>query len=1246
MRNTIARFICFLLLLSGHSSLAQTNIWSASNFSFNNDNVALENMSAATAVTFASSGVRATDIISFPSAFRFQYGTQSYSEFSLSAYGMMKFGNKFRYNAYSLEDTVIVAFSNQSNLFSCSYKLVGTAPDRRLIIEWTGLYSGGNQTVKFQLWLYERGGRIEFVNQGLNAYAGTGYAIFCKNKIFGEKAFAGIDTQTPPAVPVINYTSIVTNVQAIPANSRYIFQPDTSKPRSPAISFRDLLPGCYTIDLVDSSTTERFLFLERTSGTNIETSKKYLSTTIGGQYSLYSQYETGMKPDSLYYYRGYVTNGFAFSDTTLVNLLTPMPMINGLKSIPGDYPSINTLLQDAVCKHIGPDLVIELQSNYSYAAEASEVRFKPSLINKHFTGITIRPAASATSLVITNSGAHPAFSIDSVTSVKFDGRAGGAGAVNHLRLVQEDGIYPAIAYMNNANHGSIRYMNVEGNYGNSFFALIFLGSTNPLVYNSAYSFAVSDMLIEHCKIGPPSGVVHRGIMIDGGENNTIRGNELFRFFKEAIYYKGGGHNNRIVSNRLYQPEHMPYIYNSTGANQLGIIAAESVNDNFFIDSNRIGGNTASWGAGSWQQTIGKQTGVIKVLNNAGFVHIRKNEIANVRFTGHNMALIETKGNSIIEGNKIGTADSLNSIYCTNGYMQAIFCSYGGDVLVQNNNISGLGSTSEGYLINGFRIDTLKIIGNDVGGSNMHNANGFVTSARGIEWGGTNWVEISNNNVRGISSSTLSVGGISGEWNYYTNFIQHGIIENNIVHHLDARRSVLGIFARFGSQYASRISGNAVYALHGRGISNATGADNPTKMTGIEVTTGTFAYDPSSVPCIINDNKVFALAYTTPSAYYIYPTKGIKAEGQSFAIYNNMINLGIDAKGNFTDSLEMQCIGIDVYSAKKAKIEHNSIYIGGKGKRDNRGIEFKSSNTPNVKDYYFTNNIIQIDRINTALGENKFYISGSGSPLQNVVANKNLWYSTDDPNINTKLQTWITECKCDSLSFVANPSYIKPVGDSSRVSLHLMNNSSADAAGMISYGSITADIDGDERNNLTPFDIGADAIDSCKPELEILSFTDTLYSIGSSDTVKYRVNTSHNMTVSVLYTIPVPGVTYTILGDSSIVFNNIPHSFRFRLVTESAGACFISDTTAERIIYVTNSPVPKTYSFLGSGDWSDPANWQNGDMPPSPLPFNGTILINPASGVCTVNIPFVLGIGSNLTVAPGKILLLNGNLTGY
>jgi hypothetical protein len=1432
MKTNLTLVLVAVLLLASGFSFGQTNAWNANTFKLSSDVASLEDMTGATTVTFPTTGTRSTDTIPFPAGFRFRFGLDTFSRYALNNYGWLRLGTTITSSFYSSQENIIVPFSNQASALACSYKLVGSAPYRRFIVEWSGFFLGPNQQVKFQLWLHETNGRIAVVHQGMSASSGSvSYYIFCRATISGQRSLASADVRVPPQTPLANYTSEVGNNEIIPANTRYTFQPDTTKPIRPGVNFSNIQPGCFTVNIKDSSATESIFVLEKKLNNGSYTlSRRAFSTTVATTGTLYPFSETTGKPDSLFTYRAFATNGFINSDTTVTTLLTPSPLINGTKTIPGDYASINALLQDAACKHIGPNLVIELQPSYSFAAEGGVVRFRPLLAHGSLQSITIRPAAAATALLLNNTAAYPLIMVDSVPNVWIDGRASGSGSTNHLTMRQGDQYQPAIAFVNNASGGGVRYANIEGNSKSITDGLLYLGNRDPLNFGVNYFNGANNITIANCKIGPTSGFTYRGVAIESGHSNTIRENEFFRFFKDAISYTEGGSNSRIIKNRLYQPEPMPAQDGFSSSSSQGAIVLTNMQTNIVVDSNRLGGSAAIWGSGSWQQNIAASSNgyalIRLTLEPEATAFIRHNELANLNTTSNNFlhAILAKGGRHWIEGNKIGTADSLGSI-ASAYHIVCIYPYQAKQVTLRNNFIGGITGNGDGLLLRVSSVDSVFIMGNNVGGRAAYQANRFSNYASGIETSGLKYLVIKNNEVQGLTSDNLSALGITHEWNAVTGLTTYAIVDSNQVHHLDARRMLLGIFMRVNTERDNSVSYNRVYALRGRGPSTFTGADNPTAITGVSVSARESTFNvPSKDTGIVymQNNLVHSLAYNTPSRSYNYPVTGLSAEGLRFRIHNNMISLGINAAGMPSDSIEMACTGIDVYSAIKAEVEHNSIYIGGASQDINYGIKLKDVNyyTNGQKDYFVTNNLIQIDRRPTSISDVKYYISAINNASKNIVANKNSWYSNNDPNLATKRQQWINNCQCDSLNLVANPLYANPAGDSSNINLHLLPNNPTDSAGIPSVAPIAIDFDSELRQQHSPVDIGADAVTPCttgnssislspyqdkieicagttltlnatvtgsvtnwqwqknlnnipsatgpsytvttsgsyrlvgrtacgwiaspsvnittgitapykklvavtpapycdssnvlmkiehnhwslttlqykwyrnnvlipgittdtatirgirygdnisvqvtnptpcgnttvtdnlgffnvnpseRPKINILSLRDTLYSLNSNDTVKYNINLFGFGLPTVIYTSPVPGPMHSFVGDSLVVFSNVPYTFSFRLsIGNPALLCQFPDTTVVKTIFVSNSAVPKTYIFNGVGNWSDPANWSNGEIPPSPLPFNGTILIN--SGVCTLNVPFTVGIGGQLTVATGATLIVQGNLT--
>ncbi|MFM2358524.1 MAG: hypothetical protein RLY16_517, partial [Bacteroidota bacterium] len=71
----------------------------------------------------------------------------------------------------------------------------------------------------------------------------------------------------------------------------------------------------------------------------------------------------------------------------------------------------------------------------------------------------------------------------------------------------------------------------------------------------------------------------------------------------------------------------------------------------------------------------------------------------------------------------------------------------------------------------------------------------------------------------------------------------------------------------------------------------------------------------------------------------------------------------------------------------------------------------------------------------------------------------------------------------------------------------------------------------------------------------------------------------------------------------------------------------------------------TYTFNGNGNWSDPTNWLNNLVPPASLNLGSAIIIDPVvGGKCFLDISYTVSPGASLTVAAGKVMEMNGQLT--
>jgi hypothetical protein len=62
-----------------------------------------------------------------------------------------------------------------------------------------------------------------------------------------------------------------------------------------------------------------------------------------------------------------------------------------------------------------------------------------------------------------------------------------------------------------------------------------------------------------------------------------------------------------------------------------------------------------------------------------------------------------------------------------------------------------------------------------------------------------------------------------------------------------------------------------------------------------------------------------------------------------------------------------------------------------------------------------------------------------------------------------------------------------------------------------------------------------------------------------------------------------------------------------------------------------------------GNFNVGGNWMNTTPPPAMLQTGDEIVIDPESGECILNVPLTIMKGAKITVAPGKKLILKGNV---
>ena len=236
--------LVFLILAIGTNAFAVVN---ATTYPFTNTSgVALEDMTGATGFTGLTAGnIDDTASAVTPIGFTFSLDGTSYTQFSVNANALMRLGPTAASTAFAnslaggANDPKVVALwddlctSSAAGGGTVQYKLIGSAPNRKLVVEWKNMKnrtatctSVADNTLTFQVWLNENG-RTDFVYGSFGTVTGltysTGVATSATN-------YANVLASAAAGGATATYGTGVNNTQSaiIPAGERYSFIPPGS----------------------------------------------------------------------------------------------------------------------------------------------------------------------------------------------------------------------------------------------------------------------------------------------------------------------------------------------------------------------------------------------------------------------------------------------------------------------------------------------------------------------------------------------------------------------------------------------------------------------------------------------------------------------------------------------------------------------------------------------------------------------------------------------------------------------------------------------------------------------------------------------------------------------------------------------------------------------------------------------------------------------------------------------------------
>jgi hypothetical protein len=803
--------------------------------------------------------------------------------------------------------------------------------------------------------------------------------------------------------------------------------------------------------------------------------------------------------------------------------------ISGIKTVGptnADYTSISGALGALATNGINGDVFIELQSGYLSSVETFPIIIGEIPGANNTKTVTIRPELNATGLILTSNDLNTIY-LWSGKYIRFDGRPGGVGSTSELTIANINIAGRAVYFANDASNNIFRYCTItgvtasvtsgvvtfgtgttNGNDSNTIeYCALNAGATNPtyLIYSAGSTTNAniynSRNQIKNCNLINFGGSLAEAgaLKMNGGNTEwTISSNHIFQtaptvgVIAQIVYginlnvtanNTGNGHTitNNYIGGTAPFCGGSAWTSSSTGLStfkgidvNVGATVPALVQNNVINNFNWATASPQAANYGIWsgiwlaggaadikQNTIGSLTGSDSIV-------ISSSAHGNLTF---GIGSSSTTANSIIniQNNSIGSfkiSGTASGIGC--GFMGIYMSGTPGAASIYNvtdnkigsnipNNIISTNAATTVQSVMGINNNTaatnttvVNITGNKI--QNLHNNQFGTTFGQTIgirSSGGTN--NISNDTIINISNASPQIG-------------------------VTLNTSVIGIMLTSTAPQNHLVNKNLIY-----GLVNTNTTATATQVTGIY-----YAATSSIDGNIVSNNFIHSLSSksTEPTASII----GIDILNGKASYQSNIIRLGIDKIGIsiFTGYVIK---GINETGTGLNNFYHNSVYIGGSNIiQASNTYAFFSAATPavgrNIMNNIWVNNrsdvsagassnysVLLATRTNTTSNGNLYFTQGTSGKIGIIGATS---YAT--------FSDWVKQTAVfDGAGIYASPNFINATGDSSAINMHVQSPTPVERNG-VPITNVTADVDAETRNSLSPFDIGADAGNFTGPDL--------------------------------------------------------------------------------------------------------------------------------------------------------------------
>jgi len=538
-----------------------------------------------------------------PIGFEFWFDGAGYSTFSVESNGLIKLGNTVvtpepvNDMASVLNVPKITAYWDNltTGLNQVKYANDGTAPNRRLIVEW---YPNGKRV---QTWLWESG-KIEFVYGTAQTANANGYSIGIGNS---GTDFASVTTTAVILNSTVAYgTANNNNTLGIAQNTKFSFTPVA--PAAPTnLTFANITLNGMQLNWTDASNELGYVIYKSIDNVNF---------TLAGQVAadVTSFDATGLNPGMIYYWKVCSFKEVLSTPLTGSQATTATPLAGTYTIGPsGDFSSVTNAIYTLNGSGFSApgEVVFELMADYSSSVETLPLVFPATLPTSVTHTLVLRPAAGATGLSISGNAAQT-IQINGADYITIDGRPGGTGTPE-LTIDNTLSTGIALQLINGASNNTIHYCSITG-----------INTTSSGVVSISTSTAATgnnNNLISYCNIhdGASKPAVlfsASGTAAKENTGNTVSNNNFYNWEMgnnasntRAMVIGGNSSGMIITGNSFYQTTATTLISQST--NSFINITGTTTNGTSFT-GNYLGGSAPLCGGAPMSLTYSTYYGNI------------------------------------------------------------------------------------------------------------------------------------------------------------------------------------------------------------------------------------------------------------------------------------------------------------------------------------------------------------------------------------------------------------------------------------------------------------------------------------------------------------------------------------------------------------------------------------------------------------------------------------------------------------